>query len=144
MLPDGSGLTALPGAPEGSCCDTRTAPSSLPSCHNTLGLLSWTGLEQVESLALAEQGRVSASDPERLAGSGGGVGWPAQGPVSYRLGTLFGSGFESSGRSWGGGGSLSVPARVGVPGLLLSAVGEPRARVSGLLDESVESLTPGK
>ena len=109
MLPDGSGLTALPGAPEGSCSDTRTAPSSLPSCHNTLGLLSWTGLEQVESLALAEQRRVSASDPERLAGSGGGVGRPAQGPVSYRLGTLFSSGFELSGRSWGGVLSLCPP-----------------------------------
>lgn len=147
MLPDGSGLTALPGAPEGSCSDIRTAPSSLPSCHSTLGVLSWTGLEQVESSALAEQGRVSVSDPERLAGSGSGVGRPARGPVSYRLGTRFCSGFESSGRSWrgvGGGVSLSVPARVGFPGSLLSTVREPRARVPGLLDESVESLTPGK
>ena len=117
MLPDGSGLTALPGAPEGSCCDTWTAPSSLPSCHNTLGLLSWTGLEQVESLALAEQGRVSASDPERLAGSGGEVGRTAQGPVSYRLGTLFGSGFESSGRSWGGGRFSLCACQGGGPGL---------------------------
>lgn len=31
MFSDGSGLTDLPGAPEGSCSDAQPAPSSLPS-----------------------------------------------------------------------------------------------------------------
>ena len=43
-----------------------------------------------------------------------------------------------------GGGSHSMPARVEFPGSLLNAMGEPRARVSGLLGKSVKTLTPGK
>ena len=37
-----------------------------------------------------------------------------------------------------------MPARVEFPGSLLNAMGDPRARVSGLLGKSAKTLTPGK
>lgn len=91
-------------------------PPSLPPGvkRNTLGVLSWTGLEQVES---SEPWLSRGRSASWTRGQGAGE-WGGQAGTRFclhRLGTLFCSGFESSGCSWAG--ELPTPCPPGWTGL---------------------------